>query len=146
MSVVLCLPAHLCVSTAASRGQAPHGNASLDFGTGADLEQQDEHGQWVPCAFFNRKMKKGHRVWGFRERDTYALVSCLSKFKSWIRARKVTVYLDNKSLDSWYKEDVCTMAGSFGRRGRWREVLSCYDIVLVYKLGKDNVVADRLSR
>ena len=29
MSVVLCLPAHLCVSTAASRGQAPHGNASL---------------------------------------------------------------------------------------------------------------------
>ena len=29
MSVVLCLPAHLCVSTAASRGQAPQGNASL---------------------------------------------------------------------------------------------------------------------
>ena len=28
MSVVLCLPAHLRVSTAASRGQAPHGNAS----------------------------------------------------------------------------------------------------------------------
>ena len=26
---MLCLPAHLCVSTAASRGQAPHGNASL---------------------------------------------------------------------------------------------------------------------
>ena len=31
MSVVLCLPAHLCVSTAASRGQAPHGNASKAF-------------------------------------------------------------------------------------------------------------------
>ena len=29
MSVVLCLPAHLRVSTAASRGQALHGNASL---------------------------------------------------------------------------------------------------------------------
>ena len=29
MSVVLCLPAHLRVSTAASRGQAPHGNASV---------------------------------------------------------------------------------------------------------------------
>ena len=26
MSVVLCLPAHFCVSTVASRGQAPHGN------------------------------------------------------------------------------------------------------------------------
>ena len=31
MSVVLCLPAHLCVSTAAPRGQAPHGNASKAF-------------------------------------------------------------------------------------------------------------------
>ena len=31
MSVVLCLPAHLRVSTAASRGQAPHGNASKAF-------------------------------------------------------------------------------------------------------------------
>ena len=29
MRVVLCLPAHFCVSTAASRGQAPHGNASV---------------------------------------------------------------------------------------------------------------------
>ena len=29
MSVVLCLPAPLRVSTAASRGQAPHGTASL---------------------------------------------------------------------------------------------------------------------
>ena len=29
MSAVLCLPACLCVSAAASRGQAPHGNASL---------------------------------------------------------------------------------------------------------------------
>ena len=29
MSAVLCLPACLCVSPAASRGQAPHGNASV---------------------------------------------------------------------------------------------------------------------
>ena len=31
MSAVLCLPACLCVSTAASCGQAPHGNASRAF-------------------------------------------------------------------------------------------------------------------
>ena len=31
MSAVLCLPACLCVSAAASRGQAPHGNASEAF-------------------------------------------------------------------------------------------------------------------
>ena len=31
MSAVLCLPACLCVPAAASRGQAPHGNASTAF-------------------------------------------------------------------------------------------------------------------
>ena len=31
MSAVLCLPACLCVSAAASRGQAPHGNVSKAF-------------------------------------------------------------------------------------------------------------------
>ena len=36
MSAVLCLPACLCVSAAASRGQAPHGNASVPL---CDLDQ-----------------------------------------------------------------------------------------------------------
>ena len=35
MSAVLCLPACLCVSTAASRGQAPHGNASVAYAQGS---------------------------------------------------------------------------------------------------------------
>ena len=38
------------------------------------------------------------------------------------------------------------MAGPLGRRGRWHEFLSRYNIVVVYKPGKDNVVADGLSR
>ena len=80
-----------------------------------------------------------------REKGTYALVSCLLKFKSWMSARKVTVFTDHKSLKSWYKEDLCTMAGPLGRRGRWQEFLSRYNIVVVYKPGKDNDVADRMS-
>ena len=38
MSAVLCLPACLRVSTAVSRGQAPHGNASFPA--------EDDHGAW----------------------------------------------------------------------------------------------------
>ena len=64
----------------------------------------------------------------------------------WIGGRKVTIFSDHKSLESWYKEDLCTMAGPSGRRGRWHKFLSRYNIVVVYKPGKDNVVADGLSR
>ena len=37
---------------------AIHVDASV-FGVGAVLEQQNEQGQWVPCAFFSRKLEKG---------------------------------------------------------------------------------------
>ena len=37
------------------------------------------------------------------------------------------------------------MAGPLGRRARWHEFLSRYNIVLGYKLGVDNVAADRMS-
>ena len=81
-----------------------------------------------------------------QEKETYALVSCLLKFKSCISGRKVTVFTDHKSPQSWYKEDLCTMAGPLGRRGSWHEFFSRYNIVVVYKPGKDNDVADGMSR
>ena len=46
------------------------------------------------------------------------MLSCLLKFNSWISGRKVTVFTDQKSLELWYKEDLCTMAGPLGLRGR----------------------------
>ena len=72
MSAVLCLPACLCVSTAASCGQAPHGNASVSDATAPDFSSlhgiQDhtpvlvhtqpwpQHQQPEPrCALWNRR-------------------------------------------------------------------------------------------
>ena len=73
-------------------------------------------------------------------------MSCLLKFKSLISGRQVTVSTDHKSLESWYKEELCTMAGQLGRRGRWHKVLSRYNIVVVYKQGVEKDAADGTSR
>ena len=56
------------------------------------------------------------------------------------------MYTDHKSLESWYKEDLCTLPGPLGRRARWHEFLSRYHMEVVYEPGKDNTVADGLSR
>ena len=56
------------------------------------------------------------------------------------------MYTDHKSLEGWYKEDLCTLSEPFGRRGQWHEFLSRYHIEVVYKPGKDNTFADGLSR
>ena len=55
------------------------------------------------------------------------------------------MYTDHKSLESWYKGDLCTLPGPLGRRGRWHEFLSLYHTEVVYKPGKDNIVAKGLS-
>ena len=80
------------------------------------------------------------------EDEIYTVVSCLLKFKSWVSGRKVTVFTDHESLKSWYKGNLCAMAGPLGRRGRSPEFLSRYNIVVVYKPGKDNDVAEGMSR
>ena len=80
------------------------------------LEQQLPDKCWAPCAFYSKKPDgqirygpgggalgfTGQRAWSLREEETYALVSCLLKFKSWISGRKVTVFTDHNSLESWY--------------------------------------------
>ena len=123
---------------------------ACDHRVGAVVEQQNPDGEPKPCAFFSRKLEgkdgKGHRAWSTRKQETYALVSCLLKFRSWIGRRKVTLYTDHKSLGSWYKKDLCSLSGPSGRRGRWHKILSCCHIEVVYKPSKDNTVADGLSR
>ena len=98
---------------------------ACNHAVGAVLEQQNPEGEWKPCAFFSRKLEgkddKGKRAWSTHEQETYALVSCLLKFKSWIGGRKVTVYMDHKFLENWYKKDLCTLSGHLGRHGRWHE-------------------------
>ena len=88
----------------------------------------------------------GQRVWSLREEEAYALVSCLLKFRSWISGRQATVFTGHKTLESWYKKELCTMAGPLGRRGRRHKFLSRYNIVVVYQPGVDNNAADGMSR
>ena len=131
-----------------------------DHGIGAVLEQKDNQEKGRYFAFFSRKLLgsvkykangnvlgyMGQGAWSVRERETYALVSCLLKFTRWTSGRQVTVLTDHRSLESGYKEELCTMAGPSGHRGQWHEILSRYNIVVLYKPGVENDAADRMSR
>jgi len=58
----------------------------------------------------------------------------------------VVVKTDHKSLENWVTEHVDTPSGPAGRRARWHETLSKFDIKVVYTPGKDHLIADTLSR
>ena len=123
-----------------------------DYAIGGVLSQFDSGGNERPVAFFSRKLAgkpgKGQRIWSVREKETYAIVSTLLKFRSWVASTTVTIVVetDHQSIQQWWKEDLGAMSGPVGRRGRWHEFLSGFNLNVVYVPGSENIVPDALSR
>ena len=107
-----------------------------DRAIGAVLEQRREltpgHQSLVRVCFFSRKLAKGQLNWMPREKETYALVSALKKWAGWIGLQPVLILTDHKSLEDWVKEKVDTISGPIGRRARWHEILSKFDLTVQY--------------
>ena len=70
----------------------------------------------------------------------------LRNWAGYIALHPVTVCTDHQSLQSWHKEHVDTPSGPASRQARWQETLAKFDLTVVYVPGKDNTVADCLSR
>ena len=123
-----------------------------DYAVGGVLSQEDAEGNLRPVAFFSRKLQgspgKGQVGWHVREKETYAIVLILQKFRSWLASTKVFVRVlsDHQSLQHWYTEDLNKMVAAVGRRGRWHEFLSQFNIEVVYWEGSKHAVSDALSR
>jgi hypothetical protein len=94
----------------------------------------------------SRKLAKAQRNWVPREQETYAIILALQKWESWIGLQPVLVLTDHKSLESWAREILDAPSGPVGRRSRWHEILSKYDLQVGYIPGKENTLADVLSR
>ena len=80
-----------------------------------------------PVAFLSRKLQgdlgKGQRAWHIWERETFAMLATVHKFRSWLAGQQVLVKVltEHKSLETWTKEDFDTVSGPIGRRGRWHQ-------------------------
>ena len=118
-----------------------------EYAVGACLEQPREDGSTKPVGFWSRKLTSGQRRgWSPREKETYALVEALKKWAGCIGFQPVVVLTDHQALQSWYQEKIDTPSGPAGRRARWHELLSKFDIEVRYIPGAMNTVADALSR
>ena len=118
-----------------------------DCAVGADLEHVREDGSHVPVAFWSRVLAEGqHRTWTAREKETYAIICALRTWSGHIGLQPIVVCIDHQSLQSWHKEQVDTLSGPAARRARWHETLTKFELSVLYVPGKDNTVADCLSR
>ena len=118
-----------------------------DYAVGAVLEQVRCDGTQYPVAFWSRVLAEGQRwTWTAREKETYAIVCALRKWSGHIGLQPVVVCTDHQSLQSWHKEHVDTPSVPAARPARWHETFAKFDLSVVYVPGKDNTVADCLSR
>ena len=113
-----------------------------------EQKQEDDNSKFV--AFYSRKLQgtrarvdgctknTGQFAWTPREQVTYAIVCCLPNFQSWVANPEVEIQTDHSAIVQRYTEDLCTISGPLGRRGRWHEVLSRFNLIIIYREGKEN--------
>ena len=79
---------------------------SSEFAVGGVLSQHNDLNELRPVAFFSRKLQgergKGQVGWSIREKETYAIVLVLQKFRSWVASSQVQILVltDHESLQS----------------------------------------------
>jgi len=111
------------------------------YAIGATLQQ--DHGNGLqPVAYFSAKMSDAERNYDVREQEFMALLKACQHWRHYLHGvRPFTLLSDHDSL-KYHK----TMPNLSGRLARWIEQMAEFDYTLEHIPGKDNVVADALSR
>jgi len=124
-----------------------------NYAIGAALEQFDSDGGTTgfvgvhfPIAFWSRKLSPSQKNWPPREKECYAILGALLKWAGWIGLQPVDVLTDHQSLQSWHTEEIDTPSAPLGRRMRWHELFSRFNLFVTYIPGKDQPVPDAMSR
>ena len=120
-------------------------DASCDA-IGAPIEQVKDESHHHPLAFWSRKLTTRQQNWSVREQEASMILCAPQCYEGWIMGHRVEVLTDHKSLESWRTGHVDATGGPAGKRGRWHEYLSKFDLHVTYIPGRYNTVADARSR
>lgn len=114
------------------------------LGLGAVLSQKQSDGQLHPVAFASRSLSKAEKNYSVTELETLAVVWAVSHFHAYLYGHAVTVYTDHSAVKA-----VLGTPSPNGKHARWWTRVfgaGVREIEIVYRPGKENCVADALSR
>lgn len=107
-----------------------------NYAIGAVLSQNKK-----PMAYASRTLNEAETRYSTIEKELLAVVWATKYFRPYLYGQKFTLYTDHKPLE-WLK----SQKDPGSRLGRWAIKLQEYDFEIKYVKGKENYVADWLSR
>ena len=108
---------------------------------GCCLFQWNKEGQEKPIAFASLKLTNTQMHWSTIEREAFAVIWALKRFRSWIFLSKIIIYSDHNPLS--YLTDASPKSAKLTR---WALALQEFNVDFRYRPGRQNTVADFLSR
>lgn len=98
-----------------------------------------------PVAFFSRTLSKSERRHTAIEKEAYAIVEALRKWRHYLIGRQFHLITDQKSVSFMFNPKTSSKIKN-EKIARWRMELSCYSFDVSYRPGKENAAVDALSR
>jgi hypothetical protein len=106
------------------------------IGIGAVLMQEKR-----PIAYFSEKLNGAVLNYPTYDKELYALVRALETWQHYLWPKEFVIHTDHESLKHLKGQ------GKLNRRhAQWMEFIETFPYIIKYKQGKENIVADALSR
>ncbi|KAE9296222.1 hypothetical protein PF008_g24063 [Phytophthora fragariae] len=113
-----------------------------DFDIGCALMQFDDEGREQVLSYQSRQMKPAERKYPVHDKELLAMRYVLIKFRVYLLGEQTfAVYTDHASLWTAMKSPHLSQ-----RMARWLSFFAEYNFIVHYKPGKNNTLADALSR
>ncbi|WZZ08423.1 hypothetical protein YC2023_094344 [Brassica napus] len=106
------------------------------IGIGAVLMQEKR-----PIAYFSEKLGGATLNYATYDKELYALVRALQTWQHYLWPKEFVIHTDHESLKYLKGQNKLSK-----RHARWVEFIETFPYVIKYKQGKENIVADALSR
>uniref|UniRef100_A0A803TSY3 Gypsy retrotransposon integrase-like protein 1 n=1 Tax=Anolis carolinensis TaxID=28377 RepID=A0A803TSY3_ANOCA len=119
-----------------------HCDAS-DCAYGAVLLQKDQNGNLKPCGYLSRKFSETEKCWPIWEKEALAILKALECWRHFLEGSGIPfeIWSDHKNLQ--YLQSPRKLSP---KQIRWAQYFSRFDFQLKFFQGKQNVLADALSR
>jgi transposase InsO family protein len=111
----------------------------------AVFSQLQKDGQWYPVAYFSRTMTSAEFNYDIHDKEMLAIVAALKEWRAELvglqREERFEILSDHLALQYFMTTKQLT-----GRQARWCELLHQYYFIIKHRPGKENTLADALTR